>query len=145
MATGMAHRPTAGCRFVASKPAGRRLGQAVRAASTSAPSTQQGRKATASQPPYNVVITGSTKGKAVIAVAAAAAAAVGLSVPAARRRFALPWYVLTGVGRALAEEFLRQGDCVLVSSRSGEPRSSTAFLNLQTSLLRRLHKACHLG
>ncbi|EFJ42478.1 hypothetical protein VOLCADRAFT_67034 [Volvox carteri f. nagariensis] len=48
-----------------------------------------GSKATAPQPPYNVVITGSTKGTSCI-------------------------------GRALAEEFLRAGDRVVVCSRSEE-------------------------
>ncbi len=64
-----------------------------------------GRKASKITPPYRVLITGSTKGER--------------SIIHAPLLYLRPW-LHAGVGLALAEDFLRMGDSVLVSSRSDE-------------------------
>lgn len=80
-------------------------------ASTEAPSAPT-RKAAPLQPPYNVLVTGSTK----------------------------------GVGRALAEEFLLQGDRVIITSRSDERVQQTvAELAQQFGADRVKGRACNVG
>ncbi|KAF5839601.1 hypothetical protein DUNSADRAFT_380 [Dunaliella salina] len=81
------------------------------ASSTQAPPAPT-RRAAPLQPPYNVLVTGSTK----------------------------------GVGRALAEEFLLQGDKVIITSRSDERVQQTvAELAQQFGADRVKGRACNVG
>lgn len=75
------------------------------------------------QAPYSVLITGSTKGAGLHALRPCSQSDTHLGLQAvpdacdARSRG-------TGLGKALAAEFLKAGDRVIVSSRSGEPGSA---------------------
>lgn len=84
------------------------------------------------QAPYSVLITGSTKGAGLHALRSCSQRDkhLGLQAPDAcdaRSR-------ATGLGKALAAEFLKAGDRVIVSSRSGEPGSAGPSLESPPSL-----------
>ena len=72
------------------------------------------------QPPYNVVITGGTKG--VLSPIIATFLNCNTAVSVLRHTFVILAdlrVLYPGVGKALATEFLRAGDSVVICSRSG--------------------------
>jgi NAD(P)-dependent dehydrogenase (short-subunit alcohol dehydrogenase family) len=67
--------------------------------------------------PFNVVITGGSKGEFMAGVMVLVLKGLDAATPAPR-----PWTTYiphAGVGRAMAEEFLKAGDNVVVCARSG--------------------------